>query len=164
MTAKDIILPAVWSFGFPQKGLDSVRESVRSNGPFQGLQADLLRSPISLFAIADDTTGDNIFPAFVPSTSHRNNMIEGELAGRKTLATVLASMMISRINIGSGEPDLVMVPLHLDVSQQSQDRRKSNQQRNTSNLSIIFLDDLNLFLEQHPNSTLPGNHLYRLVS
>jgi len=145
--------------GLPQKETDPVRKSIRGFRASQGLQAGFLGCPISLLSVASYTAGDNILPTLVPSPSHGNDVIISELAARKTLPTVLTSMMIPRIDIGSGEPDLVVVPLHRDVSKQSQNRRKPKRQRNTPNLAVIFLDDLNLFLEQHAHGTLPGNHL-----
>ena len=96
--------------------MDPVRKAVRGLWGSQGLQAGFFGCPISLLSVASYTASNNILPTLVPSPSDRNNVIIGELAGRRSLPTVLTAMMIPRIDIGSGESHLVVVPFHSDVS------------------------------------------------
>ena len=98
-----------------------MRKAVRGLRASQGLQTSFLGRPISLPSVASHTASDDILPALVPSPGHRNNVVIGELAGLKSVPAILTAIMISRIDIGTREPYLVVVPLHLDVSKQSQD-------------------------------------------
>jgi hypothetical protein len=95
-----------------------VRKAVWGLGPSQKSQTRLFGGSIPLLPVAPNATGDDVLPTLVTSSSHRDNMIIGELAGRKLAPTILTAMTVPRVNVASRELHLMMVSLHLHIAKQ----------------------------------------------
>ena len=118
MTPENVAFPTIGGLGPPEKEVDSVRKAVWGLGPSQKPQAGLFGGSIPLFPVAPNTTGDDVLPTLMASSSHRDHMIIGELAGGKLAATILTAMTIPRVNVASRELHLMMVSLHFHVAKQ----------------------------------------------
>ncbi len=118
MTPKNVAFPTVGGLRPPEKEIDSVRKAVWGLGPSQKPQAGLFGGSIPLFPVASNATGDDVLPTLMTSSSHWDNMIIGELAGRKLAPTILTAMTIPRVNVASRELHLVVVSLHLHIAKQ----------------------------------------------
>ena len=92
--------------------------------------------------IATETGRDNVVPAFLSTHRNRSDVIEGQVFRMKFLATVLACVIIARINIRARKLQAVMV-LHSNVLQETDNRRKFDRERDGVNLLIVLLNDLN---------------------
>src|SRR3954466_14894495 len=90
-------------------------------------------------------------------------MVEGELVGRECLAAILASVVVAGVNIGAGERYVVETPLDFDISQQADNRRQLETDRNRPDLPVVHGDDLNLALAPERNRLLPVDNLEGLI-
>jgi hypothetical protein len=118
VTPKNVAFPTVGGLRPPEKEIDSVRKAVWGLGPSQKPQAGLFGGSIPLFPVASNATGDDVLPTLMTSSSHWDNMIIGELAGRKLAPTILTAMTIPRVNVASRKLHLVVVSLHLHIAKQ----------------------------------------------
>src|SRR5262245_139753 len=157
-----VIAPAFGSV--PQSDRDADRRRrVGALGHPQQTHARLSRCSAALAAVATDATGDDILPVLAAAMRHRQDVIEGQLTRWKDVTAVLATAIVSRVNVGARERDVIEAPLDLDVSQQANDRRELEAERNRTNLPIVDGDNLDLALAPERNRLLPVDDLQRLV-
>src|SRR5262252_1140378 len=114
-------------------------------------------------AIAGDTAGDDVLPVFSAALGDRHDMIEGQLAGRKFLTAVLALVPVARVDVRARKGNVIESSLDPDVTQQSNDRGKLEAERNSSDLSVVHRDDLNLALAPERDGLLPMDNLEGFV-
>ena len=125
--------------------------------------ARFLRSASPLLVVARETTGDNIAPAFVASLHDRNHMIEGEILRGTFLSTILTSVVVTRVNIGPAELNVLESLPGFDVFQQPQDAGKLNREADAANFAVVLRQNLDLPLEQQGQGALPGDDVERFV-
>src|SRR6202035_4149808 len=107
--------------------------------------------------------GNDVLPVLPAALSDRNDMIEGQLVCGKSIAAVLAAMIVSRVDVRSRERHVVEAPFDPDVAQQTDDRGQLEAERNGTDLSVVHRDDLNLALAPERDRFLPVDNLEGLV-
>src|SRR5215471_20343334 len=117
----------------------------------------------ALPAIADHTAGDDVLPVLSAALGDRHDMIEGQLAGGKFVTAVLALVPVACVDVGARKGNVIESPLDPDVTQQANDRGKLEAERNSSDLSVVHRDDLNLALAPERNGLLPMDNLEGFV-
>src|SRR5262245_47475171 len=126
-------------------------------------EAALLRRSIPLPAIAGNTARHDVVPALVPAPRHRDDVVKGELTGRKTVAAILARMVVPGVHVGPGEGYVREGTFHSDVTEQAQHRGELHPYRYAADLPVVDGDDFDLALEQERDGFLPGDDPQRLV-
>lgn len=138
----------------------------KSHGSFrliQQVESRLLRRSIGLLPITFYAGGNDVLPVLTPTTSDRDYVVVGKSVGRQLSPAVLAAVLITHKQIVTGKLDLCMIPSDLDVMKKSKHGRQADGNGDAPDLSIVDLDDLHLFLEEHLNGSLPGQYLKRFV-
>ena len=82
--------------------------------------------PPAFLAVARDAAGDDVLPILPAALGDRHHMIERQLRGRKHLSAVLTGMVVTRVDVGAGERDVIDIPLDLDVAEEPDDGRDSS--------------------------------------
>ena len=88
---------------------------------FEQLHAGNFRSSAALFDIARRTGADNIVPGSLAPHTPGNNMIQRQLAGGKSLAAILAPVLVAGEDIAAIE--LYLVPGKSVIKQQPDNSR-----------------------------------------
>src|SRR6185503_19607517 len=102
----------------------------------------LSRRPPSLPAVAADAARDDVSPVLPAAMSDRQHMIEGQLACREVVATVLAPVIVTGVDVGPGKRHVVEATLDLDVPQKADDGRQLEAERDGPDLPVVDRDDL----------------------
>ena len=90
-------------------------------------------------------------------------MIEGQLRRREHLSTVLARVIVARIDIGARKWYVIDPALDFDVAQQANDRRQLEAEGDRPHLAVVHRNDLDLPLAPERHRFLPVDDLQRLV-
>ena len=90
-------------------------------------------------------------------------MIEGQFARRKRVATVLAAVIVSRVDVRARERHVIEPALDLDEAEEADDGGQLETDRNRPYLALVMRDHLHFSLAPERNGLLPVNDLERLV-
>src|SRR5262245_35065515 len=127
------------------------------------MHAGFSRRAPTFLAIARDATGNDVLPILTAALGDRKDMIERQLARGKAVPTVLAFVVVARVNVRARERHVVETPLDLDVAEQPDDGRQLEADGNGANLPVVNRDDLDLPLAQKRYRLLPVDDLEGLV-
>ena len=75
-------------------------------------------------------------------------MVERQIARGELVAAVLATVVVARVDVGTGERHVVEAPLDLDVAKQADDRRQLEGDGDGVDLAVVLAT----------TSTLPWHH------
>ena len=144
---------------------DGMRREIRGASRLPDeLQSGLLRGLSPFLPVALDAAGDDVLPVLAPSLGCRGDVIERQLRGRESIPAILALIAIAKINVRSGERDLVQPTGHAGAAQEPQDRGKLEGNRDPSDPPIVRGDDLDLLLHHEDDGLLPSDDPERLVA
>jgi hypothetical protein len=115
----------------------------------------------AFLVVTGKTSRYDILPRGTTALDLRDNMVERELLGRIPVATVLAGVLITLINIGTREPDLPARAPDLYEFKETKNGRKPKGDGYTAHLTVVEVDDLHLPLREQCYGPLPGNDLER---
>jgi hypothetical protein len=114
------------------------------------------------FLVVTRKTGRyDILPRGTTALDLRDNMVEGEFLGRIPVATVLAGVLVTLINIGTREADLPARAPDLYEFKETKNGRKSKGDGHTPHLAVVEVDDLHFPLREQCYGPLPRNDLER---
>src|SRR5258708_23627205 len=136
---------------------------VRTSRHADEMHAGLLRGAAALAAVAGDAAGNDVLPIFSATLGDRHDMIEGEIGAGERLGAVLTRVLVARVDVRAGEGDVVDLSLDLDVTEQPDDRRELEAERDRPDLAVVHGDDFDLPLAPQRDGLLPVDDLQRLV-
>src|SRR4029079_9123555 len=108
-------------------------------------------------------TGDDVFPVLTAALGDRHDMIERQITRGKTVAAILAAVVVARVDVGARERDVIEPPLDLDVPEQADDRRQLETERNRPDFAIVDGYYLALALAPERNPLLSVDYRERLI-
>ena len=118
----------------------------RSSGLSEELHTGFFGGSVSLSPIAAFAAGDDIFPGGSPSSGAGDHMVEGQLARREAFSAVLTAVVISQIDILTGE--FYLEVMAADEVFQSDNRRDLERHRDCVNQSIFVKGERFYFFEE----------------
>jgi hypothetical protein len=104
-------------------------------------------SASSFFVIALDAAGDDIFPGLCPALDHGNDMVKGEVLSRAFFPTVLASVVVSGIDVCPTELYMLEALSGLYIFKQSEDAGHLNGEADAPDLSVVLGQHLDFALK-----------------
>src|SRR5581483_5580786 len=107
--------------------------------------------------------GDDVLPVFAAALRDRHDVIEGQVAGRKQVAAVLARVLVARVDVGARERHVVEAALDLDIAEQPDDRRQLEREGHGADFAVVLAYNLDLPLTEQRDRLLPVDDLQRLV-
>jgi hypothetical protein len=125
--------------------------------------ASFFRRRPSLFVIALQTARDDVVPGLASPSDNRNYMIESQILGGTFLATVLAGVMITGVDVRSVEFDVLKVLMDFYVFEQSQDTGHFDCEADAVDFPIIFRQHLHFALEEKGYRAFPAYNIDGLI-
>src|SRR5262249_14162601 len=138
-----IIPPALWRVAKSYCNPDG-RRRLGPLGWTQQMHTGLGWRTPALASIALDAAGHDVFPVFPAALSDRHDMVEGELARREGIATVLAAVIVAGVDVRARERHVIEAPLDFDVPEQANDRRQFEADGYGADLPVVHRDHLDL--------------------
>src|SRR5262249_3278306 len=120
------------------------------------------RTP-TLLPVAGHAGSDDVLPVFPAALGDRQHMIERQIAGWEQFSTVLAAMVVARVDICAREWHVIESSLDLDVPQQPDDGWQLETERNGADLSVVHRNNLDLALAPKRDRFLPVHDFERFV-
>src|SRR5438046_43175 len=77
------------------------------------------RRAAALLAVTRHAAADDVFPVLSAALGDRDDMIEGQLAGGKLVAAVLALVVVARVDVRPRKWHVIEATLDLDVTEQA---------------------------------------------
>src|SRR5262249_29505226 len=101
------------------EGLDHERRPLRTEGMADEAHARLGRRPSALQPVAPVTGADDVLPGRRATLRARDDVVEVQLGTRESPATVLAAVVVARVDVEATEADVA--PGHPVVTKQQYD-------------------------------------------
>src|SRR5215468_9699339 len=79
----------------------------RALGRSDQLHRRFVRRPVALLHVASETGTHDVFPGGMPTTGQRDDVVQGKLRGRELVATVLAAVSVSDVDVVPRELDFL---------------------------------------------------------
>src|SRR4030095_6136991 len=129
----------------------------------QQSHAGLTRRSAALLPVAADAASDDVLPVLASAVSDWHHVVERQLRGRGRLVTVLARVVVARVDVRSREWHVIELTLDSDEPEEADDRGQLDAERHRPYLAVVARDHLDLPLAPERDRLLPVNDLKRLV-
>ena len=101
----------------------------------------------ALAPVARHATRDDVLPVLAAALRHRYHVIEREFLCGEDVGAVLAFEFVSRVDVGAREGHIIEAFFYPDVPEQPDDRRQLEGKRDSTDLTVVMRDDLDLALD-----------------
>ena len=119
----------------------------------QRKHAGLFRQPVALPKVTRGAGSDYVFPRGTPTPDPRNDMIEGQIFGTKSVATVLTREAVTKEHVEARERRL---SLQGYVFPERDNTRKLHREAWRVHLVFVFRDHIDPVHEYRLHRLLPG--------
>ena len=139
------------------------RDPFRFPGLANQTHADLLGHMASFAMIASNAAGHDIFPGFGASFNNGNHVVKGKICCRASISTVLACMVIPRVDVGSAEFNMPIMLPDLYIPEKPEDAGHFNSEADAPDFLVVLREDFHFFLTKQTDGALPGDDADRFV-
>jgi hypothetical protein len=150
----EIIAPAEWRILDPEGQCNNRHPTWFYRGPDQPHARSLGRSA-ALSVITGKACRYNILPGCLTALDLWYHMIKSEIFSRILDSAILASILVSLVNVRPRESDFSAGAAHFDEFEKTENRGKLEGNGDTANITIIEIDDFDLALRKQGDGPLP---------